>query len=216
MRKVVAGLIGVFSLVAFSAGAVSVQEMGIGNNEVVNITSSTLGTAWVYAGIVNLQVDGVPTQGFCIDPYHWSASGPQSYSVVPLVGAPKPPGGPMNAATATQIEQLWAHYFPSALGSSSAGAGLQIAIWELVTGVGNSGNTGTFTLNSSSDYGASTFINWVDINPGAPAADLVGLTGPGQDYLIPCVPDGGTTVILLGLASLGLILTQRTLKSRAC
>jgi hypothetical protein len=163
-----------------------------------------------------LQVDGLPTQGFCIDPYHWSLSGPQSYSLVPLTGAAKAPGGPMNAGTATQIEQLWAHYFSSALGSSDVAAGLQIAIWELVTGTGNSGNTGTFSLNSSNDYGASGFINWVDTNPSAPAASLVGLTGPGQDYVIPSVPDGGTTVILLGLSSFGLILIQRKLEPRAC
>jgi hypothetical protein len=216
MKKVVLGLVAASSLLAFSAKAVSVTEMGIGNNEVVNITSSTLGTAWVYAGIVNLQVDGASTQGFCIDPYHWSGSGPQTYSLVPLTSAPKPPGGPMNAATATQIEQLWAQYFPSALSSSSVAAGLQIAIWKLVTGVGNSGNTGTFTLNSPNDYGASTFISWVDSNPHAPTADLVGLTGPGQDYVIPCVPDGGATVILLGSASLGLVLIQRKLKPRVC
>jgi hypothetical protein len=226
MKKLVLGLIGVSSLLTISAKAVSVQEMGIGNNEVVSITSSTLGgPVSVYAGIVNLQVDGVPTQGFCIDPYHWSVSGPQTYSLVPLTSAPKPPGGPMNAATATQIEQLWGHYFSSALSSSSVAAGLQIAIWELVTGAGNSGNSGTFTLNSHNDYGASTFISWVDSTPNAPTTDLVGLTGPGQDYVIPSgpqdsvtpsVPDGGATVILLGLASLGLVLTQRKLKLRAC
>ena len=217
MKKVVAGLIGASFLTAFSAGAVSVQEMGIGNNEIVSITSSTLGgPVSVYAGIINLQVDGVATQGFCIDPYHWSVTGPQPYSMVPLTSAPKDPGGPMNSATATQIEQLWAKYFPSAASSSTVAAGLQIAIWELVTGPGNTGNTGHFSLNSANDYGASGMISWVDATPGAATADLVGLTGPGQDYVIPSVPDGGMTLILLGLVSMGLVVTQRSLRLRAC
>jgi hypothetical protein len=45
-------------------------------------------------------------------------------------------------------------------------------------------------------------------NPQAPAADLIALTGSGQDYVIQRVPDGGTTVFLLGLAILALALVR--------
>jgi hypothetical protein len=211
MNRAVAGLVGVSLFAGLSAKGVSVQEMGIGANEVVQITSSTLGTAWVYAGIVNLQVNGSSVQGFCIDPYHWSSGGVQTYSMVPLTQAPKAPGGPMNAATATKIEQLWAHDFSPAMGNVSA-AGLQIAIWELVTGVGNTGNTGTFSLNSGNDYGAGQLISWVNSNPNAPTANLVGLTGPGQDYVIPSVPDGAMTIILLGMGLLVIMIAPKKLR----
>src|SRR5262245_17412250 len=76
-----------------SAVPVTVQELGIGANEVVQMTSSTLGQHWVYAGIVKLSVDGVATDGFCIDPFHWSVTGPQPYNSEPLADGPKAPGG---------------------------------------------------------------------------------------------------------------------------
>src|SRR5579862_4950447 len=110
-------LIGVSFVAALPAGAntaVTVQEMGTGPGEggvYITSWSSITGTigpnADVFAGIINIQVNGVTTQGFCIDPYHWSVGGPQSYSLVSLTDAPKAPGGPMTIGTATQIEQLW-------------------------------------------------------------------------------------------------------------
>ncbi|HZR19852.1 MAG TPA: VPDSG-CTERM sorting domain-containing protein [Verrucomicrobiae bacterium] len=223
-KQVIAGLVAVSIGGMLTAQANTVQEMGIGANEVVEISSSdvasgiNIGPVWVYAGIVNLQVDGVPTQGFCIDPYHWSLSGPQTYSEVPLGAAPKAPGGPMTSATATEIEQLWAKYFPAAMGDNAVAAGLQIAIWELVTetaGHGlplNTGNTGTFSLLSGNDYGAGADLAWLAANPNAPTASLIGLTGPGQDYVIPSVPDSGTTALLLGLGVCALIAARKNLR----
>ena len=185
--------------VALPAAAVpvTVQEVGVGPNEIVEITSSTLGTAWVYAGPVNLLVNGEATQGFCIDPFHWSVTGPQAYNTEALGDAPKPPG-PMGPANALKIEQLWAQYYSANL-SNQGGAGLQIAIWELVGG-------SSFQLDSSSDYGAADMLSWVDSHPGATAADLLAVSGPGQDYVIPrnSVPDGGETIVLLAVGLLGL------------
>jgi hypothetical protein len=214
MKRIVVTLIGASVLAAFQVGAnpVTVQEMGVGNNEIVNITSSTLGTASVYAGIINLQINGVASQGFCIDPFDWSVGGPQNYSMVPLTQAPKPPGGPLDDATATKIEQLWAHSFAAATVNPADAAGLQIAIWELVSSCPNAvANGATFHLNSADDYGAGDLLNWVNSTPDAPVADLVGLTGPGQDYVVQNVPDGGTTMILLGSVLLGIIIAQRKL-----
>jgi hypothetical protein len=222
-KPVIAGCLAFAACGVLSAQANTVQEMGIGANQVVEISSSdvasgiTIGPAWVYAGIVNLQVDGVATQGFCIDPYHWSLGGVQTYSEVPLTGAPKAPGGPMTSATATEIEQLWAKFFSPTMGNDAA-AGLQIAIWELVTSTAghglplNTGNTGTFSLLSGIDYGAGDDLTWLAANPTAGTADLVGLTGPGQDYVIPSVPDSGTTALLLGLGLCALIAARRNLR----
>jgi hypothetical protein len=203
-----------------SAVPVTVQEIGIGPNEVVEMTTSignTVGTHWVYAGPVNLLVNGVATTGFCIDPFHWSMTGAQAYNTEALAAGPKAPGSPMGDATALKIEQLWAKYYSSSISSQDA-AGLQIAIWELVGGA-------NFQLDSSPDYGAGDMLNWVDNNSGATAADLIGVTGPGQDYVIPdfssnsrnSVPDGGQTALLLGFGLLGLVAARsRIPKLRPC
>ncbi len=189
------------ALNSLNASPVTVQELGVGANQVVEIDSSTLGNnLWVYAGIIDLSVNGKLTDGFCIDPYHWSASGVLNYNTEPLGTAPKPPG-PMGSATALKIEQLWAADFSPGMSNNSA-AGLQIAIWELVS---SAVAPGSFTLVSGNDYGASNLISWVNAHPNAPAANLIAVTGPGQDYVIPCVPDSATTVGLLGLTLLLLL-----------
>jgi hypothetical protein len=201
LKQFLAAAAGLLVVSVLSAGAtpVTVQDIGMGSYETVQMTSSTLGTAWVYAGSVNLLVDGMPTTGFCIDPFHWSITGPQSYNTEPLANAPKSPINGMGAATALQIEQLYAHYFTPDISSANA-AGLQIAIWELVGG-------SNFHLNSGNDYGASAMLEWSGSNPNAQAADLMAITGPGQDYLIQSVPDGGVTALMLGggLAGLGIM-----------
>src|SRR5690348_1888618 len=163
----------VAALAPFSAISMTVQEVGIGQNEVVEMTSSTLGTAWVYAGINKLLVNGNSYDGFCIDPFHWSVSTPQTYTAEPLADGPKSPGGPMGVGVATKIEQLWDQYFSPTMSNQNA-AGLQIAIWELI-------GTTNFKLDSSNDYGAGSMLDWVNNNSTAPTADLTALTGPGQD-----------------------------------
>lgn len=194
------------AVLAFRADAVpvTVQELGVGPNEVVEMTSSTLGQHWVYAGIIDLKVNGIATDGFCIDPFHWSITGPQTYNTEDLSVGPKPPGSPMGAATALKIEQLWAQYYSHTMSNADA-AGLQIAIWELVGGAG-------FHLDSSLDYGANAMLAWVNQHPDATAANLIAVTGPGQDYVIPgfnC-PDSGMTVLLLGFALAGLIAARNS------
>ena len=198
----------IFSAVSLTATPVTVQEVGIGANEIVNITSSTLGDNLnVYAGVIDLLVNGAPTAGFCIDPWHWSISGPQPYDLVPLAGAPKSPG-PMDAATALKIEQLWQHFYAPGISGADA-AGLQIAIWELVD---LSITSASFSLNSSPDYGAGGMITWVDSNPDAPAANLVAVTGGGQDYVISA-PDGGLTAVMLGIGLLSLSWFRRRMRA---
>jgi hypothetical protein len=200
-----------------SAVPVTVQEVGVGANEVVQITSSTLGANLnVYAGIIDLSVNGVATDGFCIDPFHWSISGPQPYNTEPLADAPKAPVNGMGATSALKIEQLWGHFYSHDMSNQDA-AGLQIAIWEIVGGL-------NFNLDSTPDYGAGTMLAWVNSNPNALAADLMAVTGPGQDYVIPntpniphiSVPDGGQTILMLvaGLAGLA-IMRSRFVRAKA-
>jgi hypothetical protein len=203
--KYASAFVGCFLLGHFSilkASPVNVQDLGMGADETVIIDSSTLGNhLTVYAGIINLSVNGVATQGFCIDPWHYSVSGVQSYTLESLTSAPKAPG-PMSQADATQIEDLWTKYFSSTMSDQQA-AGLQIAIWETVSGTGGA----TFSLVSSNDYGAAAMI--AAVQSGVTPANLVALTGPGQDYVIPSVADSGTTLALLSLGVLGLFVMRR-------
>jgi len=199
--KTLVAVLGLAALVhRADAVPVTVEEVGVGPNEVVEMTSSTLGTHWVYACMVDLLVNGQATDGFCIDPFHWSVTGPQAYNTETLGDGPKAPGGPMGAVTALKIEQLWGEYYSHTMSNQNA-AGLQIAIWELVGGV-------NFQLDSGNDYGASAMLDWVDKNPNAAAANLIAVTGPGQDYVIPnkC-PDTGATITLfsMGLAGLAMV-----------
>ena len=126
----------------------------------------------------------------------------------------------MGAAEATQIEQLWLYAYSPSM-SASAAAGMQIAIWKII-GAGATGGA-TFTLNSANDYGAAGLLTWLSSNSSAPRANLLGLTGPGQDYVIPnaggggghggSVPDGGATLMLLGGSLFGLAIFRRKLST---
>jgi hypothetical protein len=184
--------------------------------EIANVNIPYLGySGGVYAGIntllVNNGASSTTYNGFCIDPFHWSASGPSSpYYIVPLVDAPKAPGT-LNAATALKIEDLWAEFYSPTMSSPSA-AGLQIAIWELVSSnaVANDGLPAhdAFSLNGVIDYGASLDLASLATYHG-PAANLMALTGPGQDYVVDGVPDISGTLLMLAL-TLGALLLARS------
>jgi hypothetical protein len=188
------------------AQAITVKELEVNPNRIVNITTiiygSSLPHSWtgnVYAGVNKLLVDGVPMDGFCIDPFHFSLSSSSGYSFVPLTSAPKFPGT-MTAWDATLIERLWGSYYSPTMTAADA-AGLQIAIWEIVGG-------SSFHLNGI-DYGASGFLAFVSASGySGPRAHLIGLTGPGQDYVVAVVPEGGTTWAMLGLAFMSVFLAR--------
>ncbi len=181
---------------------VSVQEMGIEANEVVNVSSSTLGNNLnVYAGAISVQFNGVTGVGFCIDPWHWSLNGVQTFNWESLSTGPKMADG-MGVSTALEIEQLWDRYYSSTMSNSTA-AGLQIAIWDLVTASisAQTGGADWYTLNIGNDYGASAMISFVQTNPSLPAANLAAVTGAGQDYVtlasnVPSTPIATSTQTL--------------------
>jgi hypothetical protein len=193
-----------------------VTDWGTTPREIVNAELPYLQyDGGVYAGINTLSVDlnGKTTidNGFCIDPFHWSKSGPVSgYFEVPLADAPKSPAT-MNAATAKEIGDLWAEFYSPKMSSPSA-AGLQIAIWELVSSnaVANDGLSAkdAFSLApGQSDYGAGKDLASLATYKGAPA-NVIGLTGPGQDYVVDPVPDAGGTCLMLAM-TLGALLLAR-------
>jgi hypothetical protein len=237
VKQTIAALIGgiiVASVVAnVNAAGVDVTDVtvwtgaGATPNEVVTISSDPyLGyTGGVYAGINDLSVtlagpyNGV-YDGFCIDPYHFSdpydfaASG---YSIVSLTSgsAPKAPGT-LNLYTATEIEDLWQEFFSPTMSAANA-AGLQVAIWELVSSnaVHNFGSGDAVTF-SGNTYTATADLATLAGYTG-PKANLEALTGPGQDYVIDIpsypppgnnAPDGGVTFIMLALTLGALILAR--------
>jgi hypothetical protein len=187
--------------------------------QVVDLNLPYLGySGGIWDGINTLQITEGPTtstvSGFCIDPFHFSLGGPQAYNTIALASAPKYPG-PMGAATAKEIEELWTEYFPTAETTPTVAAGLQVAIWELVVDAAAAANGETpsyYMTVIGNDYGAAADIAWVDAYGSTVApADLIAVTGPGQDYVIPGppspypqVPDGGTTLVFLGSALAGL------------
>ena len=190
------------------ASAIVVQEVSITPAKIVPISVTGFYTGDVVAGINQLLVDGVAANGFCIDPFHFSVPSSSGYQFTPLANAPKPPAT-MGVIKADQISRLWAMAYSPTMTAAQA-AGFQIAIWELVAG-------SMFSV-SGSDYGASVLLANLSTFTG-PGARLVGLTGPGQDYVIEdfrprpsAVPDSGTTLLLLGMAGLGLIAADRRLR----
>ena len=198
-------LIGLQSAPIAQATTVTVQELSTSPNKIVNIQVTGFYSGNAYAGVVNMLVDGVQNQGFCIDPFHFSSHNPLQYEVVPLAEAPKALAGvfpgDMGDVKADKISKLWAMaYLPnSPTWGGAAAAAMQIAIWEIVAG-------DKFSVTGN-DYGASTLLTQLDSYTG-PKANLIALTGPGQDYVI-ATPDGGATLLMLSLASGALLLTRR-------
>lgn len=201
------------------ATPITVQELGIGANETVFINSSTLGNnLHVYAGVVDLKVNGKSMQGFCIDPFHWSSSSPLTYNLEPLAAGPKNPTGSgstgMGIEAAFQIEQLWHQYFTPSISNINAAA-LQIKIWEIVDAAEPGG---TFALDSIDHDSAAvtaeinSMTTFLANNPHALPANLVAVSGSGQDYVIPNVADNGSTALLLA-AAMGALLCFRRRQS---
>src|ERR1700743_305529 len=139
----VSALVGAAILSGFatkvSAAGVTVTDItdwGTTPEEVVTMNTPYLGyNGGVYAGINTLSVNNGTTttvyDGFCIDPFHFSDTTTDPYSIAPLAGGSKLPAT-LNSYTANEIGALWAEFFSPTM-SSPAAAGFQIAIWELVS-----------------------------------------------------------------------------------
>ncbi len=191
----VSALLSAVSLLG-SAQALTVQELGVSPGETASISVAGFYTGDVSVGILKLVVDGVAADGFCIDPYHFSLSSSSEYQFRSLADAPKLPGT-MGAIKAEAVSKLWAMAYSPNMTSEEAAA-LQLAIWETIAG-------DNFSVLGN-DYGASFLLQRLESYSGN-GANLIALSGPGQDYVTP-VPDGGSTLIFLALAAAGLVCVQ--------
>ena len=186
---------------ALPARAVLVQEVAITPYKDVPISVTGFYTGNAAAGINKLLVDGVAKDGFCIDPFHFAVASSNGYQFTPLANAPKAPAT-MGAVKADQISRLWSMAYSASMTGSQAAA-FQIAIWEIVGG-------SLFSI-SGSDYGAGALLSSLTAYTG-PGANLVGLTGLGQDYVIEVVPESGATIALLSFAVGAILVAQRRLR----
>ncbi len=205
-RLCLAALLCFASTLSLKANPVTVQDLSVTPSKVVSISVTGFYSGGVYAGINNLLVNSVATQGFCIDPFHFSIGGPQPYESVALDQAPKDdhliPGTHMTSTEAALIGNLWAMAYADIGTNAEKAAAFQIAIWEIVGG-------SDFQLTSQNDYGASLLLAQAQAYTG-PSVNLIALTGPGQDYVIAgSVPDSGTTAMLLVVAFGALLLAQK-------
>lgn len=194
---------------SLSAQAFTVQEIAITPAQNVNIAVTGFYTGGAQAGINKLLVDGVAANGFCIDPYHFAVASSPGYEYSPLANSPKAPLT-MGAVKADQIARLWTMAYSPTMTASQAAA-FQIAIWEIVGG--------TLFKVIGNDYGAQTLLSSLATFTG-PGANLIGLTGPGQDYVIQdvrtrpsAVPDQGATILLLVSALAIMLVSDRWLRA---
>ena len=194
---------------AMSASAqVTLTFDGVSPEEIVTLQVGSpinFGPGGVYAGVYNQTVDGVATPSFCIDVSREITLDETftDYSYTNLASAPLSPAGPMGSSVATDIEKLWAAYYPDASETNQDAAALQVAIWEDIAS--SVGYTLTVSGNDAvTDEAAAMLANLPNLTD---EANLVGLVSPdGQNYVVPSiepVPEPTTAgCFLLGVGTL--------------
>ena len=134
-KSKLAVLVAALALAINADAQVTLNFDGVNPDEVVTLQVGSpinFGPGGVYAGIYNQTIDGVATPSFCIDVSRNISNGQTftDYNYTNLSLAPLTPAGPMGSATATDIEKLWAAYYPDASVTNQDAAALQVAIWE--------------------------------------------------------------------------------------
>ncbi len=190
---------------AMSASATTVTFDSVNPSQTVNLTDPWISSG-VYAGIYNLTVDGVATPSFCIDVADENNGNTfTDYYYSDLASAPLAPAGPMGAAAATDIEKLWAAYYPVASVDSLYAAALQVAIWEDIAANATTPYSITVSGNDPVTAEAATMLS--SLSSLTAEADLVGLVGPngpsGEQSYVVAVPEPTTVgCFLFGLGAL--------------
>src|SRR4051794_16871122 len=129
---------------------------------------------------------GSPTPGekfgvFCLEPDQEFPSGNTvAYNVIDLDSDPT--NGPMGAAKAGAIRELWGR-FRGAIGTDGTkAAAFQMAVWEIVTDSGRDLSSGVFragTANAGEVAVKNQAQSWLNlINGTGPKANLLALSSP--------------------------------------
>jgi hypothetical protein len=139
---------------------------------------------------------GSPTPGekfgvFCLEPDQEFPSGNTvAYNVIDLDSDPT--NGPMGAAKANAIRELWGR-FRGAIGTDGAkAAAFQMAVWEIVTDSGRDLSTGVFragTANATEVAVKNQAQSWLNqLNGTGPKANLLALSSPTDQDQVFEVP----------------------------
>jgi hypothetical protein len=201
LRRIQLAVIGLSLAGAMSASAsVTLNYLGYGpeyqtvNIQVTGAANETVNG--VVAGFYNFNINGGPTiKSFCIDIAD-NTAGSSIANIVNLDLAPDAWAGPMGATAASTIKKLWNSYYAGALGNANSGtlgnwgeaAALQVAIWEAIDNA-----MATYTLVVSGNAAVTARATAMLAAPGTVEADLMAVTGPAQDFIVP-VPEPTTMI----------------------
>lgn len=223
-KYVFAQLAALGMFVALSAQAdFLLREVSVspGAGVTINLMAPLTGTASTTAGIYNIEIDddgligGTTTawDSFCIDLGHYSTTAWIDYTATQLYNAPISPTGPMGLPSAANIERLWEQFYAPNMNATDAAA-LQLAIWNQ-TAIGGGNNAWSFTAAQDVTTAYTTMNTWLAANPTAARANLTALVSDSNQAFVVenFVPDGGVTLVLLGMSMGGLAFLARRKES---
>jgi MYXO-CTERM domain-containing protein len=197
------------AIAAGTAGATTIQarldsigpsrDMGVSSNG--GVSSQTL-----RSGVNNFTVlGGDPTElaptfrAFCIDLAQTiNIGGTFTYEVRAIEASPVP-GGPMGAAKADLLRELWGRHYAH-VDTQNEAAGFQLAVWEIVfdSGLDLTGGTVRATGEAGALATAASYLGSLTGN-SVFFAPVYALSSPGtQDMLVPAPG----ALALVGLAGL--------------
>ncbi|MCZ7636873.1 MAG: VPDSG-CTERM sorting domain-containing protein [Verrucomicrobia bacterium] len=203
-----------------SALGVPIKYVQVPNPVAVDVTQTGGYSGSVYAGFYVIRVGnpGSEFKSFCLDLYDFSDTSYHDYSKAALKDAPQSVGNSgiaMGTLGAEAVKKLWAMNYQTALSNPATAAALQVAIWEAVNDadVGLNLAGGSFVLNTTGSIrtAAQAMLDAVGSYNG-PTPDLFAWVNTTdathyQDYI--GVPDGGATLMLLGMGVCGLAFVSR-------